>query len=367
MWKSAGTGLSIIDATTFSGDTGTVQVDSGELQFWGDQVSGLVGAGLTLGTGTTGGSAPPGAAIGPQNFTTSATPNDTSTVTVSQGTTAPASFQGYTFKAYTGNVSEAGATDPSGTVGVAVDASQIVDSAASLLVFQGKVLIPQCAGTPVADPCISAAGSSDGDRFVSIQTGSLQASAQPFIRRCCAAADVSEVDPFPAADTSAGFSPPKATVLMGGPVAWQVDGGGHLTETTALGFDLFGVYQYAFTAAGSFTVMDAQHPERGQETIRVTPLAAPASGGVGSPFTITWASAPPSGCPACTYDIQFRSRPTSHDPWSAWSFWLPKHQTSMQAAFVPGTAGQYDFRARVYNTVSRKSSGWSAARLIKVQ
>jgi hypothetical protein len=75
--------------------------------------------------------------------------------------------------------------------------------------------------------------------------------------------------------------------------------------------------------------------------IGVKPSVSPSTGGVGSPFTIVWAT--PDDAPAgYVFDVQVRTPGTT-----GFKDWLT-HQTALEATYTPGSSGTYSFRVSLY-------------------
>jgi plastocyanin len=107
---------------------------------------------------------------------------------------------------------------------------------------------------------------------------------------------------------------------------------------------------FAFTAAGTFTYHCNIHPTIMMGSIGVPMKVSPASGSVGSPFKIQWATtAPPAGL---VFDVQKKDPGGTFQPW----------QTGVTVPFMrftPTVAGTYQFRADVRNASSGVTSGFS--------
>ena len=112
-------------------------------------------------------------------------------------------------------------------------------------------------------------------------------------------------------------------------------------------------YQYRSTAAG-----DSNSPSLyGSVTMPV--VVSPASGAIGSAFTVKWAPAP---MPGYSFTIQYQFRKAGAKNWpTTWTAWLA-NQTGNTAAFTPipkNGAGSYRFQARIKNSSTGKQGGWS--------
>jgi plastocyanin len=163
-----------------------------------------------------------------------------------------------------------------------------------------------------------------------------------------------------------GFTPTPITVAQGGGVLWSnagpsihdtnsdgcVDGVG----TTGVGLwcspdmNVGDTFSFVFTAAGQFTYHCSIHPVM-VATVSVLPTASPASGPVGTTFTITVATVAPDT--DLVYDIQKK------DPGRQFQDWMIGI-TTPSATFVPAAAGTYQFRARVRRISTNGASLYSS-------
>lgn len=171
----------------------------------------------------------------------------------------------------------------------------------------------------------------------------------------------------PVSITDAGFSPATATIDHGRTVAWSFPGSNAQTHTATdnSGLGLFDSgargpgtsFTFAYIAAGSYAVTD--ETTAANATIKVRPLAAPPSGGVGTQFTVTWSSQ--TAPPGYVFDTQIK-RPGS----SNWVNWKTG-RTGTKATFTPDAGtGKYSFRSRMRAPASGATSGWSPAAAIQV-
>jgi len=163
--------------------------------------------------------------------------------------------------------------------------------------------------------------------------------------------------------TDSGITPSILAVAQGTTVQWNFFGPSSSSVIDATGMGLFSsgpkapvsYYRFTYIGAGQYAMTDALHHTG---TIKVALKAAPASGTVSTPFTITWASATaPSGF---VFDVQVK-RPGS----STWTNWLTA-QTAASSVFTPDAGvGTYRFRARM-RELSGGASAYSAAKAIAV-
>jgi uncharacterized repeat protein (TIGR01451 family) len=159
------------------------------------------------------------------------------------------------------------------------------------------------------------------------------------------------------ADT--GFSPRNVTVARGDIVRWTAVGPSQHTVTDGSGMGLFDsgtldpddTFIFGFAASGTYSYKCTIVPAL-TGTVAVPVTAEPASGGVTTTFTITWATGPQP--PGFVYDIQILRPGTTK--WKSWK----SAQVVASATFVPNAgAGTYSFRARLRRPTVAKSSGWS--------
>jgi hypothetical protein len=162
------------------------------------------------------------------------------------------------------------------------------------------------------------------------------------------------------------FTPSIANQFKGGVVRWNFTGPSPHTVTDASGMQLFdsqtvsagGTFVFAFPAAGTFKYRSTLDPSM-TGTVKVPMSAVPGSGDTTTPFTISWASAPPP--PGYVYDVQVV--PSGSTVWSNWQVGV----TGTSATFTAtnGT-GKYSFRSRIRKATNSTVSGWSASLPITV-
>jgi hypothetical protein len=162
------------------------------------------------------------------------------------------------------------------------------------------------------------------------------------------------------------FSPKAVTVSQGTGARWTFTGPSDHTVTDATGLGLFdsgpkgpgATFLAAFLWAGNYPYLCTLHVGM-TGTVKVPLLVAPPTGGLGTQFTVTWASAsPPSGL---FYDVQIK-RPGS----SKFTNWKTK-QVGLSAVFVPDSGtGVYSFKARVRNPVTKAATKYSLVVTISV-
>jgi plastocyanin len=159
------------------------------------------------------------------------------------------------------------------------------------------------------------------------------------------------------------FSPKTPTPAQGATVRWSFTGPSTHTVKDNAGLGLFDsgskvpgtTFSYAFGAAGVYAYRCTIHTTMTGK-IRI-PLKVAASASQGSPFTVTWASAPLAGY---RYDVQVRLPGTT-----TWTNWRP-NATVLRGDYTASSAGTYGFRARLDRTGTGSSSAWSPVASVSV-
>jgi plastocyanin len=161
------------------------------------------------------------------------------------------------------------------------------------------------------------------------------------------------------------FDPSISSISQGTGIEWSFEGPSNHTATDSSGMELFdsgpkgpgSSYTFTFNSAGIFRYKCTIHPTQMKGSVRVPVTVSPASGEVGTPFTITWsAENAPAGY---KFDVQIK-RPG--DPWTNWLF----GQTARSTTFVPDEVGSYSFKARTRKTANGKASVFSQPTSIDV-
>jgi plastocyanin len=166
--------------------------------------------------------------------------------------------------------------------------------------------------------------------------------------------------------TDSGFSPTTALIRQRTKFSWLFPSSNTAdqTVTDGTGLGLFdsgfkhpgSTFTFTFTAAGSYRVIDAATAN--SATVNVALGISPLSGSTTTPFTVLWSSAPPPS--GDVFDIQVQR------PGGSFTDWLVG-QTATSAAFTPDAGtGTYSFQARLRNTSSGATSGWSPPTSISV-
>jgi plastocyanin len=162
-----------------------------------------------------------------------------------------------------------------------------------------------------------------------------------------------------AADFS--FDPAVVTVTPGGAPEWSVIGPGNHTSTDNSGMGLWdsgpmapgSIFDFQLAGAGTYSYKCTLYPVM-TGTIMVLPTALPTNGNRNTKFTIAYASE--ESMPGYVYDVQIL-RPGARD-WVNW--WYGQVEASLVFTADSGV-GTYAFRARLTNSVTGFSSGYSGA------
>ena len=158
-------------------------------------------------------------------------------------------------------------------------------------------------------------------------------------------------------------SPPRAR--PGTTVRWTFLGPTAQSVTDATGMSLYDSRPQAFVSTFSHTFAAAgDYPYR-STTTGITAaykilLTAPATGHVGAPFTVAWASA--IAAAGFGEDVRVRAPgATAFTPWQT-------DTAQRSAAFTAAKSGTYEFEARLVDTgtTPATSSGWSPAQAVAV-
>jgi len=110
-------------------------------------------------------------------------------------------------------------------------------------------------------------------------------------------------------------------------------------------------FTFTFSFAGTFPYHCKVHPTLMQGTVKVPTTATPPFGQVGTTFTITWASAAPTG--NLVFDVR-RMDPGS-TKFKKWQTGV----TTRSATFTPSLPGTYVFRTEVRDMSTGAVSKWS--------
>jgi plastocyanin len=161
------------------------------------------------------------------------------------------------------------------------------------------------------------------------------------------------------------FSPQSTKAKLGDSVKWTNNGSFTHTSTSNGVTDPSGLkgvglwasgsiapsatFTFTYTFAGTFPYHCSIHTFM-HGTVKVPMKAKPTSGGVGTNFTITWASAAPTG--TLVFDVQ------KMNPGGTFNTWQ-NGVTAMSATFKPTAAGTYSFRARLRDTSTGGRSNYS--------
>jgi len=162
------------------------------------------------------------------------------------------------------------------------------------------------------------------------------------------------------------FNPDSTKAKLGDTVRWtNMDGFTHTSTSDGVndgsGFTGIGLwasgsiahnasFSFEFTFAGTFPYHCSIHPTLMHGTVKVPMKAKPTSGPTGTTFTITWASAAPTG--TLVFDVQ------RMDPGGTFKAWQTG-VTTMSAKFKPAASGTYAFRALLRDSSSGAKSKYS--------
>jgi mannan endo-1,4-beta-mannosidase len=163
--------------------------------------------------------------------------------------------------------------------------------------------------------------------------------------------------------SNAGYAPASVTVQPAGRVNWTFTGGKlhSVTDASGLGASgkpLFdsgaknsGGFGFVFSAAGSYSYKSTVKGDTMTGSVLVPPVISHPS----SSYVVIWAAGKLSGY---AFDVQYRFRRAGSSKWGGWVNW--KTTTDPDASFIPTLgAGTYSFQARLRNTTTAKSSGYS--------
>jgi plastocyanin len=173
------------------------------------------------------------------------------------------------------------------------------------------------------------------------------------------------------------FKPPNLQAAQDQVVRWMFQGPSAHTATDSIGLGvggapLFdsgskgagGVYEFAFKAAGIYPYWStAPEPSPMTGTIKVPLVVSPVSGSTNTGFALRWSS---STLPGFRFSVQYRFQPQGSSTWSKWASFGPV-QTAPAATFTPDRgAGTYQFRSRLENEATGRTSQFSSPASIAV-
>jgi plastocyanin len=156
------------------------------------------------------------------------------------------------------------------------------------------------------------------------------------------------------------FQPKNVFPPIGGEVRWNFVGPSIHTASDNTGMGLYDsgpmgpgtTFSFAFPAAGNYPFRCTIHPVQMRGSVQIPVSVSPMSGGVGTPFTITWASgSPPSGY---AYDVQLRRAGST-----TWLYYRQGTATT-GALFTPDAGvGTYSFQARIRQVATGRAAAFS--------
>jgi virginiamycin B lyase len=157
-------------------------------------------------------------------------------------------------------------------------------------------------------------------------------------------------------DIAPGFVPAQRTISLGEQVQWVLEAPGVHEVRDATGLSLYhsgprspvSFLRHTFAAAGTYGYEDPQNGDTGSIGV---PVSAPATGAVGSPIHVTWATAAPDA--GLVFDVQYL--PPGSGTWATWKNGV----TGKSGSLIPTGVGTYQFRARLRNGSGSAGSDWS--------
>jgi streptogramin lyase len=155
-------------------------------------------------------------------------------------------------------------------------------------------------------------------------------------------------------DIASGFVPAVRGASLGTTVKWVLEAPGthQVRDTRGLGLYDSGpkpsvsFQTFTFLWAGTYPYADPIGKDHGAIAV---PVQAPATGHVGTPFTVTWADAAPGA--GRVFDVQVRLPGSS--TWQAWETGV----TATSGDYTPTSGGDYAFHARLRGASGK--SRWS--------
>jgi hypothetical protein len=171
----------------------------------------------------------------------------------------------------------------------------------------------------------------------------------------------------PASVLDTGVTPSDVKVGQGSLIAWSLPATDAMKHsvTDASGTQLFdsevrppgSSFTFVFFGAGTYLVID--RTTRNRSHVRVPTTASPPTGGLTTTFTVTWATTPGVRLGAAIpgpYQFDGQIFRPGANVWEDWK----KAQMALSATFTPDAGvGVYAFRARVTNSLTGSSTGWS--------
>jgi len=166
------------------------------------------------------------------------------------------------------------------------------------------------------------------------------------------------------------FKPAILQAAQGQVVRWVFKGPSAHTATDSIGLGPGGAplfdsgsraageaYEYGFSAAGTYPYASTNsEPSPMTGTIKVPLVVSPGSGTTTTNFAISWSSSSLAGF---RFSVQYRFRSQSSAPWSKWAG-FGGLQTAPAGTFTPDQgAGTYQFRSRLQNEATGRTSLFS--------
>ena len=165
-----------------------------------------------------------------------------------------------------------------------------------------------------------------------------------------------------------GYSPQNLTIQPGANVKWSFAGKKNHSATDSIGLGpsatpwfnsgakSSGSYGFTFPAAGAFAYQSTVKGDSMTGAVLVPILVTPAGGRTTTAFSVIWST---RTLPGYVSDVQYRFRAAGTTGWKNWTSWKTG-LTTTSATFVPNQgSGTYAFHARLRNSSTGKSSGYS--------
>jgi plastocyanin len=211
------------------------------------------------------------------------------------------------------------------------------------------VFVPLASGTMSASSSITS-DTTDTNTANNTKTNSIQVAADPSVKSYVSVSD-------------SGFSPSSVTIGQGDTVQWNFYGPSAHSVVDNSGMGLFDSglrspvdsWRWTFIAAGYYTCSDGGG--LACSGVKVT-LNLPASGSVGTAFSVGYASAAlPAGY---VEDVQVQA------PGKTTYTTIGNGVSGTSLQYTPSAAGTYTFRARLRNTANGKFSQYSLVQTVSV-
>ena len=173
------------------------------------------------------------------------------------------------------------------------------------------------------------------------------------------------------------FKPVNLQAAQGQVVRWVFRGPSAHTATESIGLGLGGaplfesgsriageIYEFAFKAAGTYPYASTNsEPSPMAGSVKVPIVVSPASGTTSTNFAVRLSS---STLPGFRFSAQYRFRSQGSTSWSKWASFGPA-QTAAEGTFTPNQGmGTYQFRSRLQNEATGRTSLFSTPASVTV-